>query len=68
MSQDDFAADLKYIISKHSKENGSNTADLILAAYLISCLEAFDAAVKKRDEWYGHMHEPGSHIDMLPTD
>lgn len=56
MSHDDFAADLKRIINKHSEDSGANTPDFILAAYLISCLEAFGEATKGRDEWYGHFH------------
>jgi hypothetical protein len=35
-------------------ENGSDTPDFILARFLADCLEAFDSAVRTRDDWYGH--------------
>ena len=41
------------VINKHSKENGSNTPDFILAEYLIECLRAFDKTTRLRTEWYG---------------
>lgn len=41
--------DLRDIINKHGAENVSNTQDLVLAAFLISCLEAFDNAVNVRE-------------------
>lgn len=34
-------------------ENGSNTPDFILSKYLMSCLDAFDAATNARNAWYG---------------
>lgn len=40
------------LLNKHSAENGSNTADFILAEYLLGCLRAFDAAVNAREVWY----------------
>ncbi len=40
--------DLRDLINKHGAENVSNTQDLVLAAFLISCLEAFDNAVNLR--------------------
>lgn len=48
-----FRDELSALINKHSKENGSNTPDYVLATYLSICLEAFDNAVKIREEWYG---------------
>jgi hypothetical protein len=38
------------VINKNSLENGSNTADNILAEYLLNCLDAFNRAIKKRKE------------------
>ena len=38
-----------------SAENGSNTPDFILAAYLVSCLVAFDRACTERERWYGRV-------------
>jgi hypothetical protein len=47
-----FRRELAAVINKHSKENGSNTPDYILADYLINCLKAFDTAVMLRENWY----------------
>jgi len=44
---------LRRLLNSVSAENGSNTPDLILADYLISCLAAFDRAVQERERWYG---------------
>jgi hypothetical protein len=42
-----------------SAENGSNTPDFILAAFLTSCLAAFDRAVIDRERWYGYSMRVG---------
>lgn len=47
----DFRKDLEHLINSHSKENGSNTPDFILAGYLCECLAAFDRAVSRRTAW-----------------
>src|SRR5574343_713325 len=52
---DEFRAELESLINRHSKENGSNTPDFVLADYLADCLEAFDKAVTRRSEWYGDL-------------
>jgi hypothetical protein len=44
---------LEKLINHHSKENGSNTPDFILADYLSECLAAYDRAVRRRDDWHG---------------
>jgi hypothetical protein len=47
-------------LNRCSAENGSNTPDFILADFLGACLAAFDAAVKRRAEWYGQtLEDPG---------
>lgn len=46
----DFRERLEDLINCYNIENGSDTPDFILAEYLVSCLEAFDKAVKKRAE------------------
>ncbi len=51
--EDQFREELKQLINKYSKENGSNTPDLILASFLLNCLTAFDSAVQDREAWYG---------------
>jgi hypothetical protein len=48
-----FRRELISLINKHSRENGSNTPDYILAEYLIECLHTFDKITKMRNEWYG---------------
>jgi len=48
----EFEKELTIVINKHSQENGSDTPDFILAAYLDRCLCAFDRAVVERDSWY----------------
>lgn len=53
MTDQTFRKELESLINRHSKENGSNTPDFILAEYLSSCLEAFDRAVKARQAWKG---------------
>jgi len=53
----DFRKELEQVINRHSKENGSNTPDFILAVYLVSCLRAFDDAVNCRESWYGRQND-----------
>lgn len=48
-----FENELMQLINKHSRENVSNTPDFILAAYLMACLDAFNAASNGREQWYG---------------
>lgn len=44
-----FRKELERLINAHSRENGSDTPDFILAEYLLSCLEAFDRATRHRE-------------------
>ena len=46
-----FQAELAAVINKYSREGRSNTPDFILAGYLVNCLEAYEAAMERRDEW-----------------
>jgi hypothetical protein len=48
-----FRRKLEGLINGHAMESGSDTPDWILAEYLTDCLTAFDAAVTKRERWYG---------------
>jgi hypothetical protein len=48
-----FKKELRDLLNKHSKENGSNTPDFILAKYLVGCLDTFNAALQEREKWYG---------------
>jgi hypothetical protein len=47
-----FRRELIEVINKHSKENGSDTPDFILAEYLTDCLRTFDKAINLRENWY----------------
>ena len=48
-----FQAELAAVINKYSREGRSNTPDFILAGYLVNCLEAYEAAMDRRNEWFG---------------
>lgn len=48
----DFRRELTSLINSHSKENGSNTPDYVLAEYLEGCLAAFDKATQNRDAFH----------------
>jgi hypothetical protein len=48
-----FREALERLVNAHSRENGSNTPDFILAEYLCTCLAAFDVATRRREQWYG---------------
>jgi hypothetical protein len=63
-AQEDFRRDLQAVINKHSRENGSNTPDYILADYLIGCLRALDIAVNDRSAWYGRIDTPRGGITI----
>lgn len=49
----EFRRDLAAVLNRHSRENGSNTPDFILADYLLGCLEGFDRCASAREKWYG---------------
>lgn len=51
--QETFRIQLAALLNMHSKENGSDTPDHILAVYLLGCIGVFDAAVNARDKWHG---------------
>lgn len=51
--QDPFEQELRSLINRYSKENGSNTPDFQLAKYLLGCLELFDQTVNFREAWFG---------------
>ena len=47
-----FRQELERLINSHSKENGSDTPDFILAEYLEDCLQAYDRAVTASKKWH----------------
>ena len=53
-----FEKELERLINKYSMENGSDTPDFILAAYLKRCIENFNITVNRREKWYGRDLEP----------
>lgn len=55
----EFQKTLEQAVNRHSKENGSDTPDFILAAYLEACLVALDAAVNARRKWWGKQERSG---------
>jgi hypothetical protein len=57
--EDKFITELRDLINSHCKENGSNTPDFVLAAYLKRCLDNWDRTTKDRDKWYGAGLVPG---------
>lgn len=62
---ENFRDELEDLINSHSKENGSNTPDFILAEFLSDCLDAFDRTVAKREKWYGRENAgPGAAVTM----
>jgi hypothetical protein len=52
-----FREELEGLINKHGKENASDTPDFILAAFLVSSLNAFDRGIAARERWYGRKTE-----------
>lgn len=64
----DFRQELAALINKHSKENGSNTPDFLLAKYLHRCLDLYDETTQQRDAWYGVNLEPGNVRTLNPEE
>jgi hypothetical protein len=52
-----FRKSLEELLNYHSKENGSNTPDYVLAEYLDGCLKNFDKTMKSREQWFGAYKE-----------
>lgn len=52
-------ADLVSVINRHSRENASNTPDMILAVVMLAALQTFEVATTHRDMWYGIAPAPG---------
>lgn len=59
MGTDSTERELAAAVNRACAENGSNTPDFILGGFLRGALEAFDAATRAREQWYGVRHEPG---------
>lgn len=63
-----FRAELETLINRHSKENGSDTPDFILADYMADCLDAYDKAVTRRTEWYRPEPKESPNVEFRPLD
>ena len=55
----DFMKKLESLLNDFSRENESNTPDFIMAEFMAWCLDGFNKAVKRRDQWYSIHPEPG---------
>lgn len=64
----EFEEELKQLINKYCMENTSNTPDFILAQYLTDSLAAFNAAVQKRERWYGRDPRPSALQGGTPSE
>ena len=62
-----FEAELKQLINRHSLENGSDTPDFILAAYLVDCLDTFNRISVWRQKWYSPDGVPALERDHGPA-
>ena len=47
-----FQDELAELINIHSKENGSDTPDFLIAEFMVGMLNVFDAVLKRRDKWW----------------
>ncbi len=52
-----FQQALKNLLNTYSKENENNTPDYVLAEYLESCLDNYNATIKKRNEWFNSFNK-----------
>jgi hypothetical protein len=59
-----FEEELEDLINRHSKENGSDTPDFILANYLVGCLENYNKTLKRREKWYGRSLEMDKKVTL----
>jgi hypothetical protein len=67
---------LEGAVNCHSMENGSDTPDFMLAAFMVDVLTAFDNLMRKRDGWYGGSHQrlkaqleaEGAHTEALQAE
>jgi hypothetical protein len=60
----DLLKELAAVLNRYSVENGSDTPDFILAAYLSDCLEAWNRSVTAREAWYGRDMRQLSSLSM----
>lgn len=61
-----FRVEIEHLVNRHSRENGSDTPDFILAEYITDCLDAYDKALQRREAWYDR--KVGSWQESTPGD
>lgn len=61
----DLRSEIKSALNRASAENASGTPDHVLADFLLACLDAFDAATRRRDGWWGHEPRIGGLIPAV---
>lgn len=66
--QIEFQKGLAHAINYSSMENGSNTPDFILAAFLADCLKAFNRATAWKTMWHSPDGVPEGLRDCGPTE
>lgn len=62
----EFVRKLAHAINSCSRENGSDTPDFVLGAFLFGCLQVFDLTMQRREKWYGRDIGGGAEIVSGP--
>lgn len=57
MMGDEFAAELKVLLNKHSIDSYAATPDYILAGYLVEMVETLRKTRYETARWEGHLRE-----------
>jgi hypothetical protein len=52
-----FERELTQLLNRACAENGSGTPDFILASFLKSQLELWNATIAQREKWYGRAQD-----------
>jgi hypothetical protein len=60
LREQSFREELRMLINRYSVESNSDTPDFILADYISDALDAFDEAIRQRDQWHGFVTFEGS--------
>lgn len=51
--QPSFKEELQRLLNQYSQESPSNTPDFVLVDYLQDCLNAYNKAISRREQWHG---------------
>jgi hypothetical protein len=60
----EFNVELRALLNRFSKENGSDTPDYILAYFLEGVLKVYDETLQMREKWYGREKEALSNLSV----